>query len=579
MTARATGHDLRSDVSGAPPRPGGARSTGRHLRAARRALLLAIALLAAPGWDAARPFEQLPPATPRSPDLPDLTRFSAQVRRHIEAREAWHRQIVEGAASSAQQLAADGELALLYHAYQLYPAAERLYARVLERAPEHRWAYYLAQICRSTDRPVESVRRFHEALDLAPADVPTLIRLAEVYIDQDRIGDAEPLLEQALAAAPETAAAHYYLGQIAAARDRPDLAIPRFERALELQPTSTAIHTPLGLAYRDRGELEAARKHLGAAGSVDVALDDPLMERLHALSQTLWEVLRRAQEKLESGDRPEAAAALAQAAAIDPLAPEPRLMLGMVLGRDESQAEAAERQLELAAFLDPADARAPALLAASLRARGARERAVEQYREALERGPDAGRVRFDLAQTLQSLGRLEDAAVEYGRAAQTLGDNPIALLGEATVLIELDRCSVALEHIEAGLQRVPNQGVWVHALVRLLVGCPQSHSTAPERALELAQRLFAARSTPGHAAAVAMSLAASGHHAQAVEWQRRAVELARKIGRDDLAALLEADVAVFGAGRGRDVPWRIAEMDLFSAGIAGAPGPSNPDAR
>jgi tetratricopeptide (TPR) repeat protein len=173
-------------------------------------------------------------------------------------------------------------------------------------------------------------------------------------------------------------------------------------------------------------------------------------------------------------------------------------------------------------------------------------------------------------------GRLDEAATEYGRAARLLGDNPIALLGEATVLIALGRCSLAREHIEEGLRRVPNQGVWVHALVRLLTGCPEPDSSALARATELAQKLFTARATPGHAAALAMALAASGRHAQAVEWQQRAVALALDIGREDLAKLLEDDLALYRAGRRRDVAWRVGEMDLFSAGLTGGRRPSDP---
>jgi tetratricopeptide (TPR) repeat protein len=537
--------------------------------------VLVIALLAASAQDVGRRLEAAALPATRTPDQPDLTRFSPQVRRHVEAREGWHRRIVEGSANPEQKAAADGELALLYHAYQLYGAAEPLYERLLETASEQRWAYYLAQICRSTNRPEESIRYFEQALALAPDDVPTLIRLAEVYLDQDRADDAEPLLERAVAKSPDTAAAHYYLGQIAVARGRSDLAIPRFERALELQPSSTAVHTPLGLAYRDQGRVDAAREHLAAAGTVDIALDDPLMTRLHALAQTLWEILRQAQEQLERGDHEAAVAALEQAAAIDPLAPEARLMLGGALAADPARAQDAERQFELAAFLDPADARAPALHAAVLRARGAPDRAVVRYREALERSPDAGMVRFDLAQTLQSIGRLDEAATEYARAAGALGDNPIALLGEATVLIELGRCSLAREHIEEGLRRVPNQGVWVHALVRLLTGCPEPDGDSSARATELAQKLFTARATPGHAAAVAMALASSARHAQAVEWQQRAVSLALAIGRRDLAKGLEADLALYRAGRRRDLPWRVEEMDLFTAGLTGDHRPSD----
>jgi hypothetical protein len=120
---------------------------------------------------------------------------------------------------------------------------------------------------------------------------------------------------------------------------------------------------------------------------------------------------------------------------------------------------------------------------------------------------------------------------------------------------------------------VPNQGVWAHALVRILSGCRELDPAASARALDLGQTLFAVRPTPGHAAAIAMTHAAWGRFPEALEWQQRAVNLARQIGRDDLATGLETDLALYRAGRERGVPWRVDEMDLFSAGIGSSARP------
>ena len=254
----------------------------------------------------------------------------------IEAREAWRERILRNAqATSQQKSAADGELAMLYHAFQLYAGAEQLYLRVLETTPEHRWgAHDLAQLYRSTNRLEESVGRFTEALGLSlrrRADPRPSSRGVPRFGSR---GGSRAAARKGVSLSPETAAVHYYLGQIAAARGQPDLATARFERALELQPSSTALHSPLGLAYRDQGRLEEARKHLAAAGTVDIALDDPLMERLHALSQTLWELLRDAGEKLDQGDREGAIAALDQAAAIDTLGSGAAAAPGSAAGDD-----------------------------------------------------------------------------------------------------------------------------------------------------------------------------------------------------------------------------------------------------
>lgn len=47
-----------------------------------------------------------------------------------------------------------------------------------------------------------------------------------------------------------------------------------------------------------------------------------------------------------------------------------------------------------------------------------------------------------------------------------------------------------------------------------------------QRALELAEKVFAARPESAHAEVVAAALAELGHCSEAAEWQRRALELA-----------------------------------------------------
>ena len=506
----------------------------------------------------------------QSPADPSIDRFDQRIQEHLRHRQAWHRRLLARPDLDAERRAeVNGELAMLYHAYDLRDAARALYEEAALLAPEDpRWPHYLAHVHRADNQLERAVTAFRRVLEIDPSASPAQVRLAEVLLDLDRPAPAESELLSAVARDPSLAVAHFLLGQIAAAGGDPERAVEHWKRCLELQPEADAVRTPLGLAYRDLGLEEEARSQLQAAGSSEVTLVDPWMQRLRGLTESFWRELSAAIEAVGNGEHDAGREALARAVAADPLAPEPRLLLGQLLVEGGDIEEGA-RQLELVVFLSDRAGAAHLLLSQLKRRQGDLSRAIEELRLAVADEPGSGRFRYQLGDALLAAGRHESAAVELRRAHELIGaESAMPLLLEATAHLAGDRCDVARARIEEGLRSHPERGLWRHALARLLAGCPDAAARDGGRALELAMGLFAAAPSPGHAEAVSMAMAELGDLAAAMQWQRRAVTMTGE-GQEEIAELLRRDLPLLESGRTAREPWRYDELALFQ--VRGGP--------
>jgi hypothetical protein len=69
-----------------------------------------------------------------------------------------------------------------------------------------------------------------------------------------------------------------------------------------------------------------------------------------------------------------------------------------------------------------------------------------------------------------------------------------------------------------------------------------------ERALDLAERAYAAGQTLGHGETMALALAQAGRCEDAAEWQAQLVEVARNAGAADLVPVYERDLERYRGG-------------------------------
>ncbi len=451
-------------------------------------------------------------------------RLDSGVLKRLQDRQAWNQRVQSDATVAADRKAeALGEVAMLHHAYDLYPEAEEFYSQAIQRnGSDHRWFYLRGMARRRSNDTSGAIADFRSAVDLQPENVPSRVRLGEILRDQGEQDESLAILRSALEQDPICAAALFALGQDARSRNDLADAVRLFEQVLELQPDASAVRTPLGLSYRDLGREDDARTQLAEAGNVGVRLNDPLLQRIYELGEGWSDTMRQASESARHGDFEEAERQLKIAIGLDPLAPAPRVSLGRIFF-NRGEAESAAQQLSLALFLSESAPQARRTLA-QIAIANQDWRQAEVHLGSIGADEQTLADRATQARVLERLGRASQALDIYRDLRNEQPENSEVWVGEAAQLVTLERCPEATDLLSQGLAARPNDAVLGHALARLLATCTATRDST--RALQLARSLFNGFATPGHGEAVAMALASTGNTAEAVTWQRRAMELA-----------------------------------------------------
>ena len=408
------------------------------------ALGFAVFLACSPG-----PHE--PPAPPGIPH-PELANLEPSLAREIEARRAALEARIANAEATAVEKAGDvGDLGRLYQAHRLLEPARACYREAHALDPESFvWAYYLGVLEAGAGDIDAAAAAFRHALGLRPADAPTLIRLADLELEQGRIDEAEALYVRA-ARADDSAAAAYGMGRVAEARGAWTGAIEQFQRALTLQPGASVLHYHLGQAYRERGKFDHAEEALARSGTNKVAMVDPLMHELTTLAIGASPHLTRGNAAAREGRLAEAEAAYRQAVAADAANPRAHQSLATVLLR-RGNADAALDHFGAAARLEPENARAHADLGVLLSDLGRNDRALEHLRRAVDLEPGLTPALVTLGNLQSRMGRLAQAEETYRRALQNEPGNGDARLGLGAALAETGDFEQAVVELREALR-------------------------------------------------------------------------------------------------------------------------------
>jgi tetratricopeptide (TPR) repeat protein len=521
------------------------RRRDRALSLGVRALALVLAALLAPAAAAQAPAERTLLEIP----YPDMEGLEDAVKDQINAAHAnltaWLRQ---GEPPSDELAAAYGRLGNLLHVYELYEAAAACYLNAVALVPgEPGWVYYLGHVYQESGRFVEAAEAYRAVLEAAPRDLAARVHLGEVLQAQNRPAEAEAELRQALEIAPDDPAAQALLGEIALARGDYRQAVELLSAALARVPAANRLHYPLGMAYRGLGEADKAREHLVESGAVGVTVADPLIAALERLATGERVYLLRGRTAFAAGRYGEAASEFRKALEADPRSARVRVNLGSALGQVGDVVGAVE-QYEAALAIDPASVAARFNLGTLAAQEGNDERAVEHFRAAVDLKWDDGESHRQLGLALRRLGRHEEALPHLTEAPTLAPADESAWLDRAILLVDLGRYEEARDVLEEAHRILPQAGGVAHALARLLAGSPDRGLRDGERALDLAQRVYAARATPGHAATVALALAELGRCGEAAQWQETAVKAAAQSGAQELAAQLRPALERYAAG-------------------------------
>jgi tetratricopeptide (TPR) repeat protein len=97
------------------------------------------------------------------------------------------------------------------------------------------------------------IRELKEAVGLGTADAAAMFRLATLYLNRERFGDAIKMLESVLKVQPENVEASYLLGNSYLHYEKHEFAARYFTKALKYNPGHLPSLYNLGICYETLG--------------------------------------------------------------------------------------------------------------------------------------------------------------------------------------------------------------------------------------------------------------------------------------------------------------------------------------
>ena len=381
--------------------------------------------------------------------LPDLSRLPDSVRAQVRERHTALTRIDRPEAPADELGRAHGDLGHILMAAGYETAALSSLRNAQAVAPhDPRWPYYLAQFHNYRSEHARATALFERALELRPADVPTLVHLARLYVDQGRLDDAQGLFQQALDHDPRSAVALAGRGHVALARGDHAQAVELLTRALTLEPEATSLHYPLAMAYRGLGEPHNTDAHLQQRGDGKPTLSDPLMTEYDRLLESGRAYERRGWAAYQAGRWAEAAALFHKGLELEPESLALRHPRALALAR-MGETDAAVEELEAIVRRSPTDGLAHYSLGVIFVGRERAEEAASRFALAVRHNSNHLEAHMGLALSLEALGRPEDSLEPYRRVVELDPRRVDAWIERANVLIGLERYQEALDWLMA----------------------------------------------------------------------------------------------------------------------------------
>ena len=480
-------------------------------------------------WPARQP-ELLP-----LPPLPDLGDFDPAPREQLLARHSTVTGLLRAGPGGWVQLGdAYGRLGEVFHAYMQLEPAFTCYRNARNLNPEaFRWVYLLGHAQRTFGDHAAATASFTQALKLRPADVPTLVWLAETELEQHHLGPARNRFQQALDVDPNCTKAYLGLAQVRLELGEFAQVVVDLEKALAAQPQASQIHYVLALAYRSLGDDQRAHRFFerlsDRQAEIPIAFEDPLLEEVGDLRASAQFHQRRGLTATGRGLFDVAVREFELAMAADPDRPMIRYNLAGALLKLGRRQESIEQLYSLIA-------RAPdytlsyILLARIFAEDGDPENAEHYLRRALNVDPNSEGAHLVLGDQLSDAGRLEEALASYHRAQELRPELASARFGATVTLMRLGRFEEALIGAQESTVALPERRELRMLLARLLAAIPEKSLRDGERALDLAYSTVTGGETVVDAETIAMALAEQGRFGEAIRWQRAAVRRVEAAG-------------------------------------------------
>jgi Flp pilus assembly protein TadD len=295
---------------------------------------------------------------------------------------------------------------------------------------------------------------------------------------------------------------------------------------------------------------------LKARGSVEPAIQDPLLNEIDVLKQGKFGLLERGNKAMRENRFADAVDAYRQMVRLAPSDPITYKYLGVALARS-GQPDEALKQYAHALQLDPSNATVHYNIGILLIEARKEEQAIAHFQQALQLDPGLVAARFQLANLLMRKSEDASAEREYGIVVSLEPQNGFARLMQAMAAVHSGSYARARTLLEESYVAFPRDTAIADALARLLAAAPDPAVRDQNRALSIVETLV--NNQQGDALEIgitlAMALAAVGHFQEAAGYQQAIIKQLEDSRQFDIARRLRPDLVRYREGKTCRTPW------------------------
>lgn len=492
---------------------------------------------------------------------PDVEQLTPEVREALEPAIDYFR--TQRATLEGRKLGlAYGRIGINYLAHEQQAAAGACLRNAMALDPENpRWSYLLAVHYEETGELEKAAESYRDALVADRTYIAGYIRMGRVFLELDRLDDAESVFQAVLGAREDDAAALAGMGRVAFQRGEYDEAADYFQRALKAQPEASSLHYRLGLTYRALGQTDKARAEMDRAGERIPTVDDPMLAFVQAHTRGADHYLEAAARAEETGHSTVAARFYEIATSIDPTNVPALLRLGELqgaMGRSDDALNSFGRVLSI----EPGNARANYFAGTLLEQRGDDAESRKLYEKALESEPQLVEPRMLLANAQMRNKEFAAAGENYAQIAHQLPKSAEVryLLGMAW--LAAGECQWAHPVLFQAVAMNPGDRQALTALTRAYSTCPDATDENRQQALETARSMYDKDPGLDTSETLAMASAANGLFEEAVDSQSQALFEALKLDLKARLPWLQDNMQRYRDQQGAVAPWS-TEADVY----------------
>jgi tetratricopeptide (TPR) repeat protein len=389
------------------------------------------------------PLRQLPEA--------DLSSAPPAVRRAIE-------NAVQAVRAAPRSGAAWGALGLYLRAHEFDPQANVCLQQAMQYDPrEAVWPYVRGSSLSVRDRP-ESERCFRIAARLRPKMALPRLRLAELYLEERRLDEAQAEFNVALRLEPENARAMLGEGLVALARGEGESARRWAEDSFSRDPEQrSTVELLIRTAHRLGNRADEARwqEVLDKMPADEVGWDDPFGERVLQMRRDPGGMAALAHDLLARKRLADAVGVLEQLVAMAPETSQWPVLLGQTLIR-QGNVRRARQVLDEALHRHPeaADVHFQSGVAYYFEERW--NEAAAAFRDALRLKPDFSDAHYNLGHALKQLDDREGALAAFREAIRFRPDFPAAYTNLGELLLASGDREAAREALATAVRLSPH---------------------------------------------------------------------------------------------------------------------------